>query len=101
MDDVRGAFASTPLDLMLRNMGVTTVICCGVITNGCVESTVRQARDRGYLPIVVSDACATWTRSMHERALRSMSGSYANVRSTAELLSILEPASEGVLASAS
>lgn len=95
-----GSFASTPLDMMLHNMGITTVICCGVITNGCVESTVREARDRGFMPIVVSDGCATWTRSMHERALRSMSGSFANVRSTAELLSILEPAGEGALASA-
>lgn len=44
------AFLSTPLAMILQNLGVETVICCGVITNGCVESSVRDARDLGFLP---------------------------------------------------
>ena len=84
------AFTSTSLNLILRNMGIDTIIACGVITNGCVESTVRDARDLGYKPIVVSDGCATWTREMHERALRFMAGSFANVRTASELIAAIE-----------
>jgi nicotinamidase-related amidase len=84
------AFTSTPLNLILNNMGVDTLLVCGVITNGCVESTVRDGRDLGYKVIVVGDACATWTRDMHERALRFMSGSFANVRVTDQVLQAID-----------
>jgi nicotinamidase-related amidase len=84
------AFNSTTLNLILHNMGIDTLIACGVITNGCVESTVRDARDLGYKAIVASDGCATWTRESHERALRSMGTAFANVRTCAELVSRLE-----------
>ncbi|MGH2383423.1 MAG: isochorismatase family cysteine hydrolase [Candidatus Limnocylindria bacterium] len=87
------AFTSTPLAMILHNIGIDTIMCCGVITNGCVESTVREGRDLGFLPVVVSDACATWTREMHERSLRFMAGSFGNVRSTADLVAVLEAAS--------
>lgn len=80
------AFNSTSLNLILGNMGIDTVIVCGVITNGCVESTVRDARDLGYKVIVAADGCATWTRESHERALRFMAGSFANVVTTDEIL---------------
>jgi nicotinamidase-related amidase len=52
------AFNSTPLHLILHNMGRRTLILCGLITNGCVESTARDARDLSYDLIVASDACA-------------------------------------------
>jgi nicotinamidase-related amidase len=84
------AFLSTSLDLILHNMGVDTLIVCGVITNGCVESTVRDGRDLGYKVIVVGDACATWTRDMHERSLRFMAGSFANIRTTADVMTEIE-----------
>jgi len=84
------AFLSTSLDLILHNMGVDTLIVCGVITNGCVESTVRDGRDLGYKVVVVGDACATWTRPMHERALRFMAGSFGNVRTTDDVLAEID-----------
>ena len=87
------AFLSTSLDLILRNLGVDTLICCGVITNGCVESSVRDARDLGFKPIVASDGCATWTREMHERSLRFMAGSFGNVRTVAQITAGIEAAS--------
>lgn len=82
-------FTSTSLNLTLRNMGIDSLIVCGVITNGCVESTVRDARDLGYQAIVVSDACATWTRESHESALRWMAGSFANALTTDEVVSTI------------
>jgi nicotinamidase-related amidase len=84
------AFNSTSLNLILHNMGVDTLVACGVITNGCVESTIRDARDLGFKPIVVGDACATWTRDSHERALRFMTGSFANVRTTDQVLAEID-----------
>jgi biuret amidohydrolase len=84
------AFLSTSLDLILHNIGIDTLIVCGVITNGCVESTVRDGRDLGYKVIVVGDACATWTRDMHERALRFMAGSFGNVRTTDDVLAEID-----------
>ncbi len=92
------AFLSTDLELILRNMGIDTVIFCGVITNGCVESSVRDARDLGFMPIVVSDGCATWTREMHERALRFIAGSFGNVRTTEEIVAAIETATRKAVA---
>jgi nicotinamidase-related amidase len=83
------AFLSTDLELVLHNLGVDTVIACGVVTNGCVESTVRDGRDLGFKMIVASDCCATWTRDMHERSLRYLSVSFANVRTSEDLIAEL------------
>jgi ureidoacrylate peracid hydrolase len=84
------AFNSTSLNLILHNMGIDALVVCGVITNGCVESTVRDARDLGYNVIVAGDCCATWTRESHERALRFMAISFANVRTCDELVNQVE-----------
>jgi ureidoacrylate peracid hydrolase len=84
------AFNSTSLNLILHNLGVDTLIACGVITNGCVESTVRDARDLGYKPIIVGDACATWTRASHERALRFMGSAFANIRTTEQVIAQID-----------
>jgi ureidoacrylate peracid hydrolase len=84
------AFNSTPLNLILHNMGIDTLIACGVITNGCVESTVRDARDLGYKVVVAGDCCATWTRESHERSLRFMATSFGNVRTCSTIVDQLE-----------
>jgi ureidoacrylate peracid hydrolase len=86
------AFLSTDLALILHNLGIDTVLTCGVITNGCVESTVRDGRDLGFKMIVVSDCCTTWTREMHERSLRYMAISFGNVRPSDELIAELRVA---------
>lgn len=83
------AFLSTRLDLVLRNVGVDTLILCGVITNGCVETTARDARDLGYRVVLAGDACATWTRESHERALRFLSWTVGNVRTTEAIVAEL------------
>jgi ureidoacrylate peracid hydrolase len=86
-------FISTSLDLILHNMGIDTLVICGLVTNGCVESTVRDARDLGFRVILVSDACATWTRDLHENALRYISISHGNVRSTDDVISAMRSVS--------
>jgi nicotinamidase-related amidase len=65
-----GTFISTRLDNYLRNMGIETVLVCGVVTHFCVESTAREAADYGFQTIIVDDCCAGWTPDLHERTLQ-------------------------------
>ncbi|KIZ41899.1 MULTISPECIES: isochorismatase family protein [Rhodopseudomonas] len=50
-------FAGTALDSMLRSRRIETLLVCGVATNVCVESTIRDAFFKEYFPILVRDAC--------------------------------------------
>jgi nicotinamidase-related amidase len=66
----KGAFYQTDLDLMLRNRGIETLLVCGVTTEVCVHTTVREANDRGYRCIVVGDCCGSYFPEFHEVGLR-------------------------------
>jgi nicotinamidase-related amidase len=66
----KGAFFATDLDLMLRNRGIDTLLVCGVTTEVCVHTTVREANDRGYRSIVVADCCGSYFPEFHEVGLR-------------------------------
>jgi ureidoacrylate peracid hydrolase len=83
------AFNSTPLHMVLQNLGKRTLILAGIITNGCVESTARDARDLGYRVIVAGDACATYSREAHDRTLKWLGRTIGNAVSTDEVLSRL------------
>ena len=65
-----GAFHGTELDLQLRRRGIATVVIGGVATNFGVESTARQAWERGYAVVIPEDACATLTTEMHAFAFQ-------------------------------
>ncbi len=54
----KGAFYQTDLDSLLRNRGIETLLVCGVTTEVCVNTTVREANDRGYRCIVLSPMAA-------------------------------------------
>ncbi len=56
----KGAFYQTDLDLLLRNRGVHTLIVCGVTTEVCVHTTLREANDRGYECVVPADGVASY-----------------------------------------
>ena len=56
----KGAFYETDLDLILQNRGIRTLIVCGVTTEVCVHTTVRQANDRGYECLVLSDCVGSY-----------------------------------------
>ena len=84
------AFIATSLELVLQRLARDTLICCGVPTDGAVEGTVRDARDLGFRPIVVSDGCAAWTDARHDASLRYLARGRGNVRSAADLVAALE-----------
>jgi ureidoacrylate peracid hydrolase len=78
-------FISTNIDYVLRNLGTRYLIVAGCLTDQCVDSTVRDACDLGYLVTVPTDACVTLSAERHEWSLRNNRG-YCRQRSTRELL---------------
>ena len=67
-------FISTNIDYVLRNLGTRYLIIAGVLTDQCVDSSVRDACDLGYLVTVPTDACATLTPERHEWSLKNNRG---------------------------
>ena len=54
----QSSFVGTPLKLMLERAGIKTLILCGIHLDWCIEGNARAARDEGYVPIVIGDACS-------------------------------------------
>ena len=82
------AFFNTQLDWILRRAVINTVVVCGIVTNGGVASTVRDAHMRDYQTVVLSDGCATFTETAHQAALTDMS-SVAQVITCKQFLATL------------
>ena len=74
-------FNSTNFEYVLRNLGTEYVIVTGIVTDQCVETTVRDGCDRGFLMTVVVDACAAHTQQRHEESLIGIKG-YCRRRTT-------------------
>ena len=91
-----GTFSSTDLEHQLRSLGVNTVLIAGVVTHMCVENTVRIASDLGFNVFVVDDACAGWSPTLHNAALRAMELIFANIVTTDEILKTLNKQSQKV-----
>ena len=84
-----GAFYGTELDLQLRRRGIRTIVLGGISTEIGVESTARDAYERGYAQVLVEDAMASATAAAHEFTIKSIFPRLGMVRSTAEVLSTL------------
>ena len=85
-----GGFNNTPLDIILRNLGINTCVVVGVTTCVCVSTTVRGATEHNYRTIVVSDAVAEGQRELHEAELKVFEWAYADVTTTDEVIKILK-----------
>jgi nicotinamidase-related amidase len=66
------AFEGTPLDIALRDCGVTSFIVAGVAMEIGIEPTVRHGADLGYIPVVVTDACGAGNQEAADRSLASL-----------------------------
>ena len=84
-----GAFYGTELDLQLRRRGIRTIVLCGIATPYGVESTARDAYERGYEQLFVEDAMAARTAEDHEHVVRAIFPRLGKVRSTEDVLAAL------------
>ncbi|PKR90656.1 amidase [Pleomorphomonas diazotrophica] len=83
------ALTGTNLRLVLANLAITHVVCCGIFTDQCVASTVRSLADESFDVIVAEDACAAGTMDLHDRELEIMNMIYCSVMSTDEAIGYL------------
>src|ERR1700730_13756765 len=64
------AFRSTNLDMVLRCNNIRSVVLTGVITQGCVESTARDAMSHAYYTVSTKDRVATYNKDLHDASLK-------------------------------
>ena len=90
----KGAFYQTDLELMLKNRGIETLLVCGVTTEVCVNTTVREANDRGFRCIVLSDCCASYFPEFHDMGLKmikAQGGIFGSVAASGPVIAALSP----------
>lgn len=85
-----GAFASTAIDSLMRSLRVDQLYMVGVSTNMCVETTAREAADRGYQVTLVEDACGTTFEDLHHGTMRNFQRLFGRVASTEQVLAELK-----------
>jgi biuret amidohydrolase len=89
----KGAFYATDLQTILKTRGIEDLIVCGVTTEVCVHTTVREANDRGYRCIVPGDCCGSYFPEFHRIGLemiKAQGGIFGWVTSSAKLISALD-----------
>lgn len=67
-------FHNTPLESLLRARGIESIVMAGQVTEGCVDNTIRGARDRDFYTVLALDAVGSLSKERHERALKTWVG---------------------------
>jgi nicotinamidase-related amidase len=86
----KGAFYATPLQAELQARGVTQLVFAGVTTEVCVQTTMREANDRGYDCLIVEEATASYFPTFKAAAIEMMVAQGAIVGWAAPLRTVLE-----------
>ena len=95
----KGAFYATELGAILSRHRIENLLVCGVTTEVCVHTTVREGNDRGYRCIVLADGCASYFSEFHEAGLnmiKAQGGIFGWVSNTEFVLKALESAHRSV-----
>jgi nicotinamidase-related amidase len=89
----KGAFYATTLETQLAAHAIDTLLVCGVTTEVCVNTTVREANDRGYRCLVVADACASYFPEFHQAGLamiKAQGGIFGWVTDSAAVIAAIQ-----------
>ncbi len=85
------AFYMTRLEWVIRKLGITRLLACGIVTNGGVASTVRDAHVRDIETIVLEDGCAAFSPQVHDTAINALRP-VGRVATIAEMLAEVQAA---------
>ena len=83
-----GPLNSTKLDQILHNIGINSLVVCGLTTAVCVAQTARETADRGFRVVVAEDACTEMSVEMHRAALETFSMTFGRVRNRDALVEL-------------
>jgi biuret amidohydrolase len=94
----KGAFYNTPLSGVLADKGIEALFVAGVTTEVCVNTTIREANDRGYRCIAVSDCCGSYFPEFHEMGLamiKAQGGIFGWVANSSDAIAAIQGAALG------
>lgn len=89
----KGSFYQTDLELVLQNKGIKSLLVAGVTTHVCVQTTIREANDRGFECLMLEDCCAAFDEKDHQDSIRMVhqqGGIFGWTTPSANVLAVLE-----------